>query len=97
VSNGHREEKMSGQTFHHDEHVKGRKDHKCEWCSKPIPKGEIHLKCAGVIEGDFYAYRLHSRCEAPCYAFCRDNDGIFMPGDGAEFDQEAFVNKWSGT
>lgn len=85
---------MSGDNFHESEHVKGRKDYRCEWCFKPIAKGEVHSKNAGVVDREFYSYRLHIACEAPVREACIDGDGAFCPGDGAGFNSEAFVNKW---
>lgn len=44
-------------------HVKGRKDHSCEWCNETITKGETHLYRAYRFEGDFNAGRMHLECE----------------------------------
>ena len=85
---------MSGANFCNTEHVKGRKHYRCEWCYKPIAKATTHVKVVGVFDGEFSSYRLHNECEKPCFDSCNDNDGFFTPGEGAGFDQSAFVNKW---
>lgn len=39
-----------------------RKAHRCEWCAEAIPAGEKHAKFAGVWEGDWNFWRMHSEC-----------------------------------
>ena len=41
---------------------KSRKDHKCEFCGRKIPKGSSCKYEAGVYEGDFQSYYLCNRC-----------------------------------
>lgn len=33
--------------------VKGRKDHRCEWCGQNIPKGEEHYNYRGMWESEW--------------------------------------------
>jgi len=39
-----------------------RKEHRCEWCGEPIPKGEKHIHGSGVWEGDWQNWRMHNEC-----------------------------------
>ena len=56
--------------------VVGRKDHKCALCWGPIPKGERHVHCKGMWEGDFQDWRAHQEC----YDVTDTEDG-FCAGD----------------
>jgi hypothetical protein len=41
---------------------KARKEHKCEWCGEPIPKGEVHYQFTGIWQGDWQNWRMHDGC-----------------------------------
>lgn len=43
-------------------HPKAAKNHRCEWCGEPIPKGEVHFQFTGVWEGDWQNWRMHDEC-----------------------------------
>lgn len=61
---------------------RARKQHRCEWCYGPIPKGEVHRHYSGMWDGNWQDWRMHNECEKACtseegYLY----DG-FMPGEG---------------
>lgn len=61
-------------------HPVARKSYRCEWCFAPIPKGEQHAHFAGVWEGDWQNWRMHSEChEAASEGEIQDG---FTPGTG---------------
>src|SRR5208282_3933714 len=43
-------------------HPVGRKEHRCEWCYGPIPKGEKHARFVGKWQGEFQDWRMHNEC-----------------------------------
>lgn len=45
-----------------DSQPKARKDHKCTWCGKLIPKGTIYNYSSGVFDGSFCTSHLHDEC-----------------------------------
>lgn len=53
----------------------GRKDYRCEWCGQIIPKGEKHLHFAGIWEGDWQNWRMHSECHEGMQLEDPYNDG----------------------
>jgi hypothetical protein len=50
--------------FGEAKHPTAAKDHRCEWCGEPIPKGARHAHFVGKWEGDFQNWRMHSECYA---------------------------------
>lgn len=44
-------------------HPKARKDHQCELCGYPIPKGTVHTARQGKDDGRVYTFRMHDFCE----------------------------------
>lgn len=50
-------------SFHHEQTVKARKQHKCESCRGVILAGENYVKHSGSDCGDFYSYKLDSVCD----------------------------------
>jgi len=57
-----------------------RKEHRCEACWGPIPKGERHAQANGMWGGEFQHWRMHEECYADFHA---ENPfgGEFAPGD----------------
>ena len=58
------------------------KDHRCEWCAGPIPKGEKHKQYKGIYDGEWQNWRMHDECyeaqqKEAIQGYCE-----FMPGDG---------------
>jgi len=51
-----------------------RKEHRCVHCWTPIVVGERHKKYAGIWEGDFQDWRVHTDC-LPALDTCKDSDG----------------------
>lgn len=43
---------------------KARKDHQCELCGYPIPKGTVHTARQGKDDGRAYTFRMHDFCES---------------------------------
>jgi hypothetical protein len=62
-------------------HPKARKQHRCEFCLGPIPKGEVHCQYKGIWEGDWQNWRMHDECYED-YTLNWDWQDGFMPGDG---------------
>ena len=60
-------------------HPMGRKEHRCEWCYGPIPKGEKHARFVGKWQGEFQNWRMHNECLDASEDI--RNDG-FEPGSG---------------
>lgn len=63
-------------------HPRARREHRCEWCYGPIPKGEQHAHFKGMWDGSWQDWRMHDECltdyeSDPDYLY----DG-FMPGEG---------------
>lgn len=55
-------------------HVRARKDHRCEWCGKPIPKGSDHVVAtefpggdAGYADAAGHPVRMRIHGEPPCH------------------------------
>jgi hypothetical protein len=57
----------------------GRKEHRCEFCYGPIPKGEKHPQFKGMWEGEWQNWRMHEECYR-CYVNSEPQDG-FSPGE----------------
>ncbi len=64
--------------------VKGRKQHRCEYCLGPIPTGEHHYNYRGLYGGEWQNWRMHSECFDD---YDINGDGAFMPGDGTVPDR----------
>lgn len=65
-----------GETYH----PKARKEHRCEYCYGPIPKGEVHPQFKGFWNDDWQNWRMHDEC----YEDYTENDYYgdgFTPGD----------------
>ena len=45
-----------------------RKKYRCAWCGQYILPGEKYFKYAGMWEGDFQDWRMHSECEKAAQA-----------------------------
>jgi hypothetical protein len=56
-----------------------RKQHKCEWCFGPIPKGEKHKQFSGMWQGDFQNWRMHDECYETSAGAQAEG---FTPGEG---------------
>lgn len=54
--------------------LKARKDHRCVWCGEVIPKGQIHERTIGKMDGEFQSSRYHIECATACTEWCREND-----------------------
>lgn len=64
-----------GETFH----PTGRKNHRCELCWGPIPKGERHAQYRGMFGGEWQNWRAHEEC---LEEYDREYAGEeFMPGE----------------
>jgi hypothetical protein len=63
------------------ENIKGSKEHRCEYCYGPIPKGEIHKQFKGKWHGEWQNWRMHEECSTS-YQDYDDYDDGFMPGEG---------------
>ena len=59
--------------------IVGRKQHRCEYCYGPIPKGERHYNYRGMYSGEWQNWRMHEECESDSST---EGDYEFMPGDG---------------
>lgn len=60
-----------------------QKEHRCEWCYGPIPKGEKHAQYKGMWDGDWQNWRMHNEC----YTIAIDDDALydgFEPGCGEQ-------------
>jgi hypothetical protein len=53
---------MSGSDFSVHNWPKAAKDHRCEWCGEPIPKGERHYQYTGIWQGEWQYWRMHEEC-----------------------------------
>ncbi|MEN3158252.1 hypothetical protein ABC502_07705 [Alkalimonas sp. NCh-2] len=51
-----------------------RKEHKCEFCGKPIAKGESYQSVFIANEGSAYSYKLHMFCDDICNTEAREAD-----------------------
>jgi hypothetical protein len=60
---------------------RARKQHRCEYCYGPIPKGEQHKKFVGMWDGDWQYWRMHNECLVTHNAG-NDYDDGFLPGEG---------------
>lgn len=58
---------------------KARKEHKCNWCSQSIKKGEIYEVQRNLDEGLFYTWKSHLKCSE---VFDKLSMGDFHDGDG---------------
>lgn len=58
-----------------------RKQHRCEYCYGPIPKGEIHPQFKGMWDNEWQNWRMHNECY-DIYSTNYDYNDGFMPGDG---------------
>ena len=56
----------------------GRKQHRCEGCLGPIPKGERHYQFKGMFEGDWQNWRMHEECHEN---YAENGYEEFMSGD----------------
>jgi hypothetical protein len=57
--------------------VMGRKQHRCEACLGPIPKGEKHYHYQGKYDDEWQNWRMHEECHAQYL----DGGDEFWPGD----------------
>lgn len=58
---------------------KARKEHRCEYCSGPIPAGETYFRFVGMFDDEFQNWAMHEECHA---AYNDSGEYEFMPGDG---------------
>lgn len=70
--------------------VVGRKQHRCDACYGPIPKGEKHFNYCGKYGGDWQNWRMHEECHAAWYA---DDSGEFVEGGFAMPDRVRQIAK----
>lgn len=47
-----------------DTYPKARREHRCDLCAYPIPKGMQHVARAVVGEGRVTTFRMHMACES---------------------------------
>jgi len=60
----------------------GRKDHRCEYCYGPIPKGEEHFYYRGMYDGEWQNWRMHRECYEGYEIDAQySGDWEFMPGE----------------
>lgn len=59
--------------------IVGRKEHRCEYCYGPIPKGEEHPQYKGMWQDEWQNWRMHEECYTD-YMGNEPSDG-FTPGD----------------
>jgi len=38
---------------------KAKKDHVCNICNRPIPKGSLYVREVAIVDGDFYVSKRH--------------------------------------
>lgn len=55
--------------FYNSEQRKGRKDYRCEMCSKIIPKGTEHIYESGKWDGSIFERRRHIHCHLLAEAY----------------------------
>jgi len=56
--------------FHEFRRIKStRKDHRCESCPRPIPKGSRATYISGKSEGELYSFHQHEDCHAAAAAY----------------------------
>jgi len=63
---------------------KTRKEHRCEFCLRMVPKASAITYCRGKWEGEFQSYYLCSRCDEYIDRYCTDLSDGFSPGDFME-------------
>ena len=51
-----------GETRLSNKIVKGRKEHECHGCEKPIVKGELHRSMTEKVDGELESYRWCQKC-----------------------------------
>ena len=73
-----------------------RKQHHCCECSAPILKGEKHVLCTGMWDGDIQRYRQHETCAKAC-EFIRDELYGECISFGSLFDHWHEMGPWSPT
>lgn len=59
-----------------------RKNYRCDWCDKIIPKGEKYIRQKYIYDGEFCTWRAHCACQ-------RVTDAIWDyadPDDGLDSD-----------
>ncbi len=76
--------------------VVGRVEHRCDICSKPIPKGRKHERMSIAHEGEIGTVRQCIRCVARMLATGPDDgDGCFQ-GDPRDIAKDYLANDgWS--
>ena len=57
---------------------KARKQHKCDYCSGPIPIGETYYRYVGMFENEFQNWAMHHECWSD---WDISGDPEFGPGD----------------
>lgn len=62
-------------SFHREKTPTARKIHYCDWCKKPIVKGEKYKYICGSVWGEFYAIKMHLNCHAK-YEYTFDHEGV---------------------
>ena len=67
------------QDFGELTHPMARKQHRCEMCFGPIPKGEKHAQYKGMYDGDWQNWRAHEECYE---GYSDEAEYEFSPGDG---------------
>jgi hypothetical protein len=71
--------------FGEGKEIVARKQHRCEWCLKPIERKEKHYHFKGKWDGDWQDWRMHLTCYADA-----DSDPYtlvdgFTPGQGISY------------
>ena len=61
-------------------HPVARKQHRCEMCFGPIPKGERHVQYKGKYDGEWQNWRAHEECYGGYDG--EEQYGEFTPGEG---------------
>jgi len=57
------------------------KDHRCEWCFGPIPKGEKHKHFSGMWDDEWQNWRMHDECFDEQQKEALNGWPEFMPGE----------------
>lgn len=80
--------------FHfQSEHV-ARKDHRCDFCSTTIKKGERYTKATGVFEGDFFVLKEHLDCHAASIKSMQlSGDYAFQPLWDMDDEERAWIKQ----